>query len=89
MVGLERKMADRVIIFDATLMRGEQSPGYSKSFGKKLRPARRPGKRGLDVINLAGNRVSSVGRMFSARSVLANPLALALFVSLLLLRSSG
>ncbi|MBW1759523.1 MAG: 2-isopropylmalate synthase, partial [Deltaproteobacteria bacterium] len=57
---MERRMSEKIIIFDTTLRDGEQSPGASMNTAEKLRLATQLEKLGVDVIE-AGFPAASQG----------------------------
>src|SRR5256885_11358881 len=59
---------DRVLVFDATLRDGEQSPGCSMTRPEKLRVARALAELGVDVIE-AGFPAASRGDFDSVQAV--------------------
>jgi len=64
----ERKMPEKVYIFDTTLRDGEQSPGASMNIEEKVIMARQLEKLGVDVIE-AGFPISSEGDFESVKAI--------------------
>src|SRR3954465_5078242 len=59
---------DRVLIFDATLRDGEQSPGISLNVAEKLEIAQQLARLGVDVIE-AGFPIASPGAFEAVRTI--------------------
>jgi len=66
--GVDRRVEDRVIVFDTTLRDGEQSPGAALTTGEKLEIAHMLERMGVDVIE-AGFPISSPGDFRSVQLI--------------------